>query len=183
MIDPLLSRAVALAFAALLVAAAWHKYTAHDRFVAALGEYRLLPEVLWKPTARAIAALEAALGVAWLADAWPVAVAGATAALLVAYATAMAINLIRGRVHMGCGCGIGRSSLGDPPLTWWLVGRNLVLAATAVLAALPRAQRELLPYDWLTLTLVLVACAVLHSAVAQLLGNASVIASWSRPRD
>lgn len=183
MIDPLAGLGISVSFAVLLLAAAWHKFVGHDRFLTALGDYHLLPDALGRPAAWAIPACEAALGIAWLTDSRSALAAGATAALLVAYATAMAINLLRGRVHIGCGCGFGRSSRGDPTLSWWLVARNLVLAAIALVAALPRAQRELVLYDWLTLVLVLVACVLLHAAVSQLLGNASVIASWSRPRD
>lgn len=183
MIDPLLSRAVSLAFAVLLVAAAWHKLSRHDGFVAALGNYRLLPEALWRPAAGSIAALEAVLGIAWLTGAWSGPAARATAALMVVYAAAMAVNLFRGRVYIDCGCGLGRTSSGNPTLSWWLVGRNLVLAALALVAVLPRTQRELVLYDWLTLALALVAGVVLYAGAMQLLGNASVIASWSRPRD
>jgi hypothetical protein len=183
MIDPLVSLAVSLAFAVLLAAAAWHKLARFDRFVAALGDYRLLPEALCRPVAGTIAAFEAALAVGWLTRAWPVAAGSATAALLVAYATAMAVNLLRGRVHIGCGCGLGGSSRGELPLSWWLVVRNVVLALVALVAALPGTGRALVLYDGLTVALVILACVVLYASVSQLVGNASVIGSWSRTRD
>jgi hypothetical protein len=183
MIDPLARLAISLAFAALLAAAAWHKSSQHGRFVAALDEYRLLPRSLCGPVAWMFAALEAALAVGWLTDAWVVAAGRSTATLLMAYAAAMGVNLLRGRVHIGCGCGLGGSSGREPTLSWWLVARNLVLAAIALVVTLPRTGRELVLYDRLTAGLVFMAAVVLHAAVSQLAGNASVIDSWSRPRD
>lgn len=183
MIDPLASLTISWAFAALLLAGAWHKLSDRDRFVADLDEYRLLPEAFLRPAARSIPALEAALAVVWLSGAWPVAAGRATAALMVAYAVAMAVNLLRGRAYIGCGCGFGRSSGGEPTLSWWLVTRNLVLAAIALVATLPHAQRELGLYDGLTLGLALLAAVTLYAGISQLVVNASAIASWSRPRD
>jgi len=183
MIDPLLSRTISAAFALLLLLAAWHKVAARDSFTVALGEYRLLPAALLPLAVVLIAGLEAGLGLAWLAGYGSGAVSLLTAALLAAYAAAIAINLWRGRVHISCGCGFGGATAEHQPLSWWLVARNLLLGAVAVVATVPAASRDLGLYDWLTMTLALVTAGVLYSGASQLLRNGAALASWRRPRD
>jgi hypothetical protein len=183
MIDPVLVRAISVACALLLLLSAWHKVSARDRFIAALGNYRLLPVALLRPAAFLIPAFEAVLGVAWLAGYEPGAVATLTAALLALYAAAIAINLWRGRVHISCGCGFGGASGTDQQLSWWLVARNVLLGTLAMLTTLPAAGRELGRYDWLTLALALAACGTLYAGASQLLRNGAAINSWRRLRD
>ena len=62
MIDPLLSRVIAVAFALLWLLAAWHKLSARAAFRATLEEYRLLPAVLLPLATWLIPASEALLG-------------------------------------------------------------------------------------------------------------------------
>jgi hypothetical protein len=183
MIDPLLVRAIAIACALLLLFSAWHKLVARDSFIVALGDYQLLPAALLRPAAVLIPVFEAVLGVTWLAGYEPRVVALLTAALLALYAAAIAINLWRGRVHISCGCGFGGASGTDQQLSWWLVARNVLLGAVAVLAALPAASRELGLYDWLTVVLALAACGTLYAGASQLLRNGAAISSWRRLRD
>jgi len=181
MIDPLFSRVLAVAFALMWMLAAWHKLSAREEFGAALGEYRLLPPALLPLAAVLVPACEVLLGIAWLA-APPAGPAVLTAALLLLYAAAIAINLLRGRVHIGCGCGFGGTGK-DLPLSWWLVGRNLLLAGLALAAAWPARERPLGAYDGLTLFLALAAGAVLFAGASQLLRNGAAMAVWRTPRD
>lgn len=182
MIDPLASRVLAIALGLLLLVAAWHKLAARDAFIAALDDYRLLPDGLVRPVAWLLPLLEAGLGLAWLVDLERGGVALATGALLCTYAAAMALNLRLGRWNIGCGCGLGGATGRDAPLSWWLVLRNLLLAAAVALAALPPANRALGVYDWLTLVLALVALASLYSGASQLMRNGAAIAAWRRSR-
>jgi hypothetical protein len=86
-------------------------------------------------------------------------------------------------VHIGCGCGLGAATGDDPSLSWWLVVRNLALAAVAMVAVLPPSQRELGLLDGLTLVLALLASIALYSGASQLLRNGAAIASWRQSRD
>ena len=182
MIDPLVGRAIATAFALLWLLAAWHKVSAGERFVAILGEYRLLPTAWTRPVARLLPLVEAALGLGWLTGLAPGLVAPLTTAVLGAYALAIAINLVRGRVHIGCGCGLGGASGDDQPLSWWLVARNLSLGTVAMAAVLPASQRELGLLDWGTLVFALLAGVALYSGASQILRNGAAIASWRKSR-
>lgn len=99
-----------------------------------VANYRLLPYRLIGPAAMALPLVESATGLALLAGFGPLPVLAAML-LLMLFAGAMAINILRGRGHIDCGCGHGalRHAIG-----WPLVARNLILAALLLPAiALP----------------------------------------------
>jgi hypothetical protein len=134
MLDPLPQLTLALALAALFGAASLHKLRARERWPAILRQYRLLPELLAAPVALLLPLAEALAAAALL---WPRTRAlGAliVAALLLAYACALAVNLHRGRRSIDCGCFASSARQGIAP---WMVGRNLVLAALALALLLP----------------------------------------------
>jgi hypothetical protein len=140
MLDTLPQLTLALALATLLAASAAHKLRAREQWPAIVGQYKLVPDVLAGPVA-ALVPLTEALAAAGLL--WPrtrAAGALAAAALLLAYAAALAINLRRGRTSIDCGCFGSRRRQGIAP---WMVGRNLVLAALALALLLPTDARAL----------------------------------------
>src|SRR5579863_7977059 len=130
MLDTLPQLTLALALAALFGAAALHKLRVR--------EHRLLPELLAGPGALVLPFTEALAAAALL---WPrtrAAGALAVAALLLIYALALGINLRRGRRSIDCGCFGERRRQGIAP---WMVGRNLVLAALALVLLPPTHAR------------------------------------------
>jgi hypothetical protein len=139
--DPILALAFAACFALILFAAAWHKFADALMFEAALDAYRLLPGAMAPAAARALPVVEAAIGIALLIPATRGAALGAFAALMFAYAAAMAINLLRGRSQIDCGCGAEVHLL-----SWALVARNAVLALLALLLSGASTVRA---FDWL----------------------------------
>jgi len=105
MIDAPLQLIFALGLALLFASAGIHKLRNGPRFTAALAEYHLLPE-RWTPLiARALALLEILLAAALLLPLSRPDAGGLAAALLMLYAGAMTINLVRGRSYIDCGCG------------------------------------------------------------------------------
>lgn len=183
MIDPLLFITLAFCFAALLLRAAVHKFLDRERFVAALGAYRVLPESWSRPAAWLLAATEAMLGLAWLSTAGRGVAAVATAALMLLYAGAIATNLLRGRADIDCGCGFGRTSVARVTLSWWLVARNLALAALAFAGRFPVSPRALVAYDWLTFLFVLASGVLVWAGAAELARNRAAISAWSHRRE
>ena len=169
MIDPLVIRVLSLGFGLLLLGAAWHKLSTMPAFRAVLADYRLIPGSVVPAIAAAIAAIEVALGIGWISGAATQTVAIATATLLLAYGGAIAINLVRGRVHISCGCGFGRTS--DEPLSWWLVVRNAMFAIAAVIASLSSVPRDLGFLDWIIVVFGLTTSTLLYVGVSQLLKN------------
>jgi hypothetical protein len=146
--DPVTVGTLAGALALVLFAAAWHKLAEGDVFAGALAAYRIVPTALVPAVTRLLPVAEILIGVGVLLPATRVPALLALAALMLAYAAAIALNLARGRTDIDCGCG-GESQ----PLSWALVLRNLVLAAAAFLASQPVIERSL---DWIdALTVVL----------------------------
>ncbi len=88
----------------ILASAASHKVRAPAWFRRQVADYRLLPEALHGPAARALPLLEGALALALLWPATRGAAALAALALVALYAAAIGINLARGRHDLDCGC-------------------------------------------------------------------------------
>jgi hypothetical protein len=168
-IDPAISWAIALGVAALFAVAAVHKLRDRVRFREVLRSYHLLPQRLVPPAAAIVIALELASALLILAA--PTRPFGAllAATLLVGYATAMAINLGQGRVHLDCGClGFGQRQA----VRWWMVARNLLIAALALVAGLPVLGRELTGLDAVTVVCTTATLAILYTA-QNVLGSAA----------
>ena len=90
-----------------------------------IADYRLLPQPLVSPASTVLPIAEMAVGSALLMGLTPAPVLAAML-LLALFAGAMAINILRGRRHIHCGC--GRPEL-HQALGWPLVARNLLLVA------------------------------------------------------
>ncbi|MGH6632334.1 MauE/DoxX family redox-associated membrane protein [Sphingopyxis sp.] len=141
---PLIAFADHLFCAAIAAMLAWGaaSHLRHwQRFRALVADYRLVPDFAVRPTAGAVVLGE------WLAAALilvpgPSRVVGFVfgATLLTALAVAMAINLLRGRRSLSCGCDLFAA---DRPIAWPLVLRNLLLATLMFAAAgLPRSALD-----------------------------------------
>lgn len=112
--------------AGLVFLAAATQKASHWRILpGVIANYRLLPRWAVAPAASLLPPLEMILALlllsAWFKP-WP---ALAAMSLLVLFATAIAINLKRGRDHIDCGCG---QSFLKQTLRWRLVWRNAGLA-------------------------------------------------------
>lgn len=101
-----------------------------------VANYRLLPPVLVPPVAYLLPAVEVMVGAALLAGAGSPAAEICAVSLLLMFASAMSVNLLRGRRHVDCGCFQGALR---QPLRWPLVGRNGVMAVLLGAAAGPVA--------------------------------------------
>jgi hypothetical protein len=111
----------------VLARALLHKLTARAEFEATLGEYRILPQSWTAVAAVCFVVLEAIAIVAIIAPASRQQGAILAAGLFSLYSLAMAINLLRGRDRIDCGCGGAGQHL-----SWFLVARNLLLVAGCV---------------------------------------------------
>jgi len=164
-LDPAMSWLLGLGIALLFGIAAGHKLADRERFLAVLGNYDLVPARLVPLAGMAIVAAE--VGAALLLVLPPVRTLGAylSVALLAAYALAIAINLLRGRTRIDCGClGFGRHDR----IAWTMVARNLVLIALALALLLPASPRRLVALDALTISASLAAIALLVATLVRL---------------
>ena len=127
--------------------------------------------------------VEALLGAAWLLNVETTFVAMTTAALLASYMSAIAVNLLRGRIHIDCGCTMGTSAGKDQQLSWGLVARNSVLIMAALTATVPTTERAIGLVDYVTLVAGLLAIVLLYGAANQLLNNSAAIGTWRNRHD
>lgn len=167
MLDPVFDMLARVAFATLFAAAAVHKLRAPQTFAASLADYRVLPLGAVRPAAIAIPLIELAAAMGCLTS--PKSLVGA-AALLLVYAAAIAVNLIRGRGHIDCGCHWG--SQGSQPIEWALVVRNGLLAGgAAAIAVAPRAIRQIEAGDLVTIVFGTGVIAVAYASIGQFWNN------------
>ncbi|MGH7288377.1 MAG: MauE/DoxX family redox-associated membrane protein [Myxococcota bacterium] len=166
MIDPLPDLALRSALALLFAASAFAKLRDVDGFAAAVAGYRILPARLARAAALVFLALELTLVAALLSPPLRAAAGLGAAALLGLYAFAIAVNLVRGRRHIDCGCSGpgGRQAISGP-----LAARNALLASAALALALPVAARPWVWLDSLTLIAVVSVSACLYAATNALL--------------
>lgn len=183
MLDPLILKLVSIGFGLLLLLAAVHKLTALPKFRATLSAYEIMPGALIAPASMLVPIIEALLGAAWLIGLEPTFVAMTTTALLASYMSAIAINLLRGRVHIDCGCTMGASAGRDQQLSWGLVARNAILIMAALAATVPTSERAIGFVDYVTLVAGLLAIILLYGAANQLLNNNAAIGTWRNRHD
>lgn len=122
--------AIRVLVAFVFLTAALGKVRHHLAFQGVVANYRLMPEIAVPAFALLLPLVEAAVAAAlvFAPSPWPEA---GGAILLILFATAMAINIWRGRRHIDCGC--FQSAL-KQTLSWTLVTRN---AGLALLLAVP----------------------------------------------
>lgn len=158
MIDPVLQLAAALTLALVFGAGAASKMSAWAELEGVVRNFRILPHALVPVVRWTLPPVELLLAAGILVPATRVASAWIMGALLVAFAGAIALNVVRGRVDIDCGC--FRSALRQN-LSWWLVLRNGVLAVMAVACVLPASGRQLV---WADHFVVVMAALTLFTA-------------------
>ncbi len=194
MLDPLLLQIISVGFALLFLTAAIHKINNKAEFLGILDAYQILPGRMLGVLANLIPAIEVLLGISWLLSgllSLPIeAVSVLSAMLLTAYTMAIAINLIRGRSYIDCGCGFSSltrsgsramSSSGIQQLSSGLLVRNVLLILAAMITVIPPVARELVLMDYLSLATALVALVLLYGSFNQLLANNNAIGAWRKP--
>jgi uncharacterized membrane protein YphA (DoxX/SURF4 family) len=166
--DPVVSLVACASLALVFAASAAGKFRTWRDFPGVVQNYRLLPEVAVRPVAYALPVAEAAVALGIVAGPTRPLAAIAAAVLLVVFSVAVVVNLARGRRHIDCGC--FRFAMRQP-LSWWLVGRNGLLIAMAVVAA-PRttATRALTWLDGLTVASAAASLFALNLAAIYVLG-------------
>jgi hypothetical protein len=168
-LDAVFARACGAGVALILLLAALDKLRDLDLFAAVIEQYRLVPRTTVHGMALVVPLAEILAAVLLL---WPAArAAGALLAcvLLLTFAGAIAVNLLRGRYDIDCGCG-GLGSV--QTISWWLVLRNGVLALLALAGAAEGAARSFTWVDLCTALGATLALLALYAAFTQLSANA-----------
>jgi hypothetical protein len=171
--DPVVDRTLGTALTLLFLVAAAHKLRAPAAFRTQLADYRLVPGRATTAAAAAVVAGELTTGFAFLAAPLRLAAAGAALVLLCAYSFAIALNLVRGRRDIDCGCS---GPAFRQPLTPWLLARNAVLAGIAAARFVPVRDRTLIWVDSVSVLGGVAVLAALYSASNRMLANAPALA-------
>ncbi|MBS0393223.1 MAG: methylamine utilization protein MauE [Proteobacteria bacterium] len=167
-LDPALGWLLVSALGLLLAQAAAGKWRRHEEFAAVLANYRLFPAALVRPLAWLVPAIETVLAGGLLLPATRASAALVGAALMLAYAGAITVNLRRGRLDLDCGCA---GPAERRPIAPWMLVRNALLAAAFGLLVLPWSARALTATDLLTVGGGLAVTAMLYLAVDRLFGE------------
>ena len=167
--DPAIDLTIRAALALLFAVAAAHKLRDMAAFRGTFADYRLLPDA----AAWAVPAAEAAVALLLVAPATSAVGKAGAVALLVAYAAAIGVNLVRGRRHIDCGCAGPHARR---PIGPGLVVRNTVLAAVALAARAPVYDRPLVWVDALTVSGAVMALAALYVAADRLMAYGPALA-------
>jgi len=156
----------------LFIVAGWQKISSIDHFRQVLIDYRIAPES-WSPLlARGLPMLELGAGLALLVPPMRDPALVVLIALLTIYSAAIALNLVRGRSGIDCGCsGPGQQQ----PLSAWLIVRNAVLLSVAILARSAPQAGTIGAVGWgLGIPGAVVAALIYHSS-NQLIANRSLL--------
>lgn len=166
--DPVYIHVISLLLSWVFLSAASHKLRQPDRFRTFLDSYRLLSFSARTFHALAVGLAEAAIGVGMLVINVRETAAVADIFVLIAYALAIAVKLLRGRREIDCGCSGPR---GYQPISWHLVVRNFLLATMAAATLLTAPARVLGWIDWMTFAFAGLPAVVVYRGSGVLLEN------------
>lgn len=166
--DPTLAAVICVAAGVIFIAGAASKWRERELFAAAMENYELIPSVMVPSASLVLIAAEFAIGALLLAPVLRPLPQIAGIGLLVIVTGAVAVNLLRGRSSISCGCG---GASGDQTLSWALVARNLCFAGLLGWAAVGAHARELLWLDYLFVVVGGGLIAGLYAAASQLIAN------------
>ena len=166
--DPAIELTVRAALALLFGVAAAHKLRDLAAFRAIFRDYRLVPEALAGTVATGVPLVEVAVALLLVAPGASALGKIGGAGLLAVYATAVGVNLGRGRRHIDCGC---TGPQGRRPINAGIVVRNVVVAAAAVATLVPLRPRPLVWIDALTVSGAVLALAALYLATDRLMAS------------
>jgi hypothetical protein len=150
--DPVFALTLRIGFAYLFASAAIHKLCNLPSFRYTLARYELVPEKFVGALSVIVVSAETYIALRMLLSSR---IQYAAAAVLTAYSFAIALNVVRGRTDLDCGC-MGPAA--RTPLSWWLVARNMVLVFFVLLLSSPVTLR---PLTWLDAVLVVGATALM----------------------
>jgi uncharacterized membrane protein len=168
-IDPAISWTVSLALALIFSASAAIKFADFSEFRGAVENYRIVPEQLSLLAAVIVPVSELGAAIGLLILRFHAAAAMLLIFLLAIFTTAIAINMMRGRRYIDCGC---FGPMLRQPLSSWLLVRNAGLMLIGAVIALPNYARVITALDVVTITLGASTLVLLYGAANYLLANA-----------
>ena len=177
-IDPTFSWTVSLMLALMFGTSAAIKFLDFAEFRGAVENYRIIPEALSLPAAAIVPISELGGAIGLMVPRLRAASATALMVLLAIFSAAIAINLVRGRLNIDCGC-FGPAL--RQPLSHWLLVRNAMLMLLCALVLLPSDVRTMTALDFATMVLGASTLMLLYGSANYLLANAPALDRMKRP--
>jgi hypothetical protein len=165
-IDPGVAWLIIACAGLLFLVAALHKLRDLRRFREVFAAYQLMPVTAGRLLAPGVPALESAVAVGLLFENMRAMALWIGMALLLSYATAIAVNLARGRRDLDCGCA-GPDD--HRPIAAWMVGRNIGIAILLSAVLLPWSDRPFVLTDGVTVGFGTACCALVYLCLERLL--------------
>lgn len=163
-----------IAVSLILLIAALGKLSDLTRFVQVIRDYGILPRWANALAGYVLPTVEILIATGMLIGYWPTGMAVAASCLFFLFGIAIAINLLRGRHGIGCGC-FGKHA--EYRLSWWLVARNIALIAIAGLTSAHPAP-SLTLVGALSLDVTLLTALVAGSALAICWVGLTIVGLW-----
>ncbi len=165
--DPVISLTALLLLSFVFVIAGLHKREDRVFFEATLSGYEIVPPRLTAPLSRIIPWLEIGGGIALLVPPLRAVALAIVGGLLLVYSAGIAVNLLRGRNDIDCGCaGPGMQQ----NLSGFLLARNGLLAVAWLLAMLS-GMRALVWLDWVVVAAATALACAAWTTINLLLAN------------
>lgn len=168
MIDPVVVWLTSIAVAAVLAHGGQHKLRARLVFAATLRDYRLLPDAMVAPASFLVPLLELLAAMALMLPQYRLAGTVLAGGLLLVYTLAMAINIVRGRRYIDCGCA---GPAQRQPISNWLIVRNVLLMALIIPNLAGSLPRTVIWVDYMTIGLGAAALIILYGVGNGLAAN------------
>ena len=173
MLDPVILYSLIGGFALLFALSALEKYQDMAAFQLKLENYQVLPAPLAPGMTNVVFMIEIVATTLLLTPAYLYGLALA-AILMLAYTSGIAINLIRGRTHIDCGC-LGSQGEG---ISGYHLLRNSTLLVLLAICFLPLMDRQLVWLDYVTIVLFLVASAASYATANLMIAHANQHRLW-----
>jgi hypothetical protein len=159
--DPVFAYLLRTLLALVFLSAAAHKLRAPRHFLGVLRAYDIAPDRLAPALAIVLVAAELFAGAGLLVPAAANVALVVAIVLLACYGAGIAINLLRGRRDVDCGCGAPSTRQRLSPS---LVARNVALALAGLVALAPVTPRPLAALDVFTIAAGAAALYALYAA-------------------
>lgn len=166
--DPAVVYAARYGIGLLFLLAAVSKARNYSIFRATMLDYQLIPQAFLSTAAALVLILECLIPVGALSGTLAPISMLIAAVLLLAYGTAIGVNLIRGRRDIDCGC---TGPAVRQSLSGWLLVRNTVLALIALVAVTEPIERTMSVLDYVLVVIVVAAATAIYAAANQLMAN------------
>ncbi len=155
----------------LFLVAGWQKLRAPRYYASVIREYQLPLVAGNEAIAITIGLAELCTGFLLLIPVSRELAAWFALLLLLIYAMAIGINLLRGRTSIDCGCSGPAAT--KQKLSAWLLLRNGLLMVIAIIAGITPFSRELIWFDMIVIVLAATLAFVIYAGTEQLTANST----------